>query len=546
MQVPGLPQHDADPEARAHALAEARARHVYDRDVFPPLPLCHELPADERPRRESVAGRLAVPINRLAVALRTLVDRFDHLQDYEDLFSLRARPAIVERWRSDHAFAEQRLSGVEPRVLRRVEHLPDNLRLDADEFAAIAGVSLAEAEAEGRLFLADYDLLDGLPAAGAQGGSRFVYAPLALFTWQPDLDADERAPPPRRGRLVPVAIQLDQRPSRTNLYTPRDGLDWLLARTVVQSADVTVATFAHHLARVRLGMAGFAMATARQLAEPHPLARLLRPHQRAVLAGAELAQRLFFAEDGWVDACFGPTRDGARELVRRGHERWRVDDFGFVRDLELRGLAGEQLPHYPWRDDGHLVWDALHEFVGGYLQWAYPDDRDLHEDHELQAWVGELGDPAGAGLRGLPRELGRASLVQLVADIIFAAGPCHSAFITAQAEYASFVPNLPMALYSPMPGVRGDVDESYLLHMLPPQAASLRQLECVARLGAAHDDPFGHYTLDDGLHQPAVVHDLVVTFQERLVTAEQKIEHRNRERPIPYHGLLPSRIGTSA
>lgn len=549
MQPPSLPQHDPDPEARARALADVRARCVYDRTIFPPLPLSRGLPAGERFDLERLVDRLggaaSVSANRVAVGLRTLVDRFDHLQDYEDLFSVVARPAIVDHWRSDHCFAEQRLSGVETRVLRRVDHLPEHLRLAPDRFAAITGVSLAEVEAEGRLFLADYRLLDGLPAGGARDGSRFVYAPLALFTWLPDFDSSDDAPPSQRGRLVPVAIQLDQRPSRTNLYTPHDGLDWLLARTVVQNADYTVAMLAHQLARVHFGMEAFAIATARQLPEQHPVARLLRPHQRDMMAQDELTRR-FFAAGGYVEGCFGLTLDGARELVRRGHAGWRVDDFGFVRDLELRGLAGDQLPHYPWRDDGRLVWHALHEYVGGYVQWAYPDDRDLYHDPELRAWLDELADPAHAGLRGLPPALDRPALVQLLADILFTNGPWHSAMNYRQAEYATYVPNLPMALYSPMPAERGVADESYLLDMLPPQRESLRQLECVALLTRHQHDQFGQYSLDDGLHEPTELQDLVVTFQERLVTAEQKIEQRNKQRTFPYHGLLPSRISNSA
>ena len=54
-------------------------------------------------------------------------------------------------------------------------------------------------------------------------------------------------------------------------------------------------------------------------------------------------------------------------MLFRSLQRWRVDDWSFPRDLELRGLAGEQLPHYPWRDDGRLVWGALAAFVGGLL-----------------------------------------------------------------------------------------------------------------------------------------------------------------------------------
>lgn len=544
MKPPCLPQHDPDPAARALALAEARGRHVFDRTLLPPLSLCRALPEDEQPGLADLAGRLAdgagAAARFVALKLRTLVDRFDHIQDYEDLLAFQPRPAIVSSWRSDLAFAEQRLSGVATRVLRRIDHLPDHLPLDPAVFAGIAGCSLAEAEAEGRLFLADYDLLDGLAPGGARDGSKFVYAPLALFTWQHDPDSLRDAPPARRGHLIPVAIQLDQRPTRTNLYTPRDRLDWLLARIVVQNADFTVAQLAHHFGRAHLGMSAIAVAAARQLADDHPIARLLRPHQRHMLVQGELARRHHLAPGGPVERLYGPTLEGSLELIGRAHRRWRLDESSFPRDLELRGLAGDSLPHYPWRDDGRLVWDALAGFVGAYVRLAYASEAELGADLELRAFLDELADPGGAGLQGLPLELTRAALADLLTDIVFTNGPVHSAMSYPQAEYATFVPNYPAALYSPMPAVRGAANEADLLAMLPPQDPSLAQIELVTLLTAPPQRHFGHYDEDDRLHDPPELHELVVQFQERLVSAEQKIADRNRDRPAPYLGLLPS------
>lgn len=550
MTSPTLPQHDPDPVARRQALEAARERLDYDATVLPPFNLCRSLPDDEALGGASLTERLAaaanVSANALAVRLRTLFDPFDELQDYEDLFALVARPAIADTWRSDAAFAEQRLSGVETRVLRRVDRLPDNLRVDPALFAAIAGEPLDRAQFEGRLFLADYALLDGLPPGGERERSRFLYAPLVLYRWAEDPDATRDTPPAHRGRLLPVAIQLDQAPTKTNLYTPRDGLDWLLARTVAQSADNTLCMMAHHLARAHLGLEPFAMATARQLGERHPIGRLLRPHLRHLLVQDEVTRRLFVSEGGYIERLYGPTREGSLELARRGFRQLRADAWSFPRDLELRGLADDTLPHYPWRDDGRLVWDALAEFVAAYVRWCYPTELDLARDGELRAWLDELHDPARGNLRGLPPELELDGLAALLTHVIFTSGPYHAAMSGRLAEYATHVPNYPMALYGPMPAARGVADESTLLAMLPPQAASLAQLEVVTLLTAHQHDPFGHYELDDQLHDPPELHELVVRLQERLASAEQRIEQRNRDRPVPYLGMLPSRLANSA
>lgn len=550
MHPPSLPQHDPDLEARLRALEAARERYLYDGAALPPFRLVHALPDGETyglveytRRLSAVAG---VPANSLAVKLRGLFDPFDELQDYDDLFGFLPRPAIADHWRSDAAFAEQRLSGVETRVIRRIDRIPDHLAVDADLFRAITHVPLDQARFEGKLLLADYALLDGLPAGGERERSRFVYAPLALFCWVDDLDAPRDAPPSQRGRLLPVAIQLDQRPTRGNLYTPRDGLDWLLARTVVQAADNTLCMVAHHLARVHFGMEAFARATARQLGAPHPIGRLLRPHLRQMLVQDVVARRELVNPGGYLERLYGPTLAGSLELAARSHRQWRLDAWSFPRDLELRGLDGDSVPHYPWRDDGRLVWDALVEFTDHYVHWAYGSEAELAADEEIHAWLGELADPRGGDLRGLPDALTRPALAGLLANVIFTLGPYHSAMNYRQAEYATCVPNYPAAVYGPLPAERGLADDATLLATLPPRDASLLQLEFVARLTSYRLDRLGHYEADDLLDDPPEVHDLVVRFQERLVSAEQQIEARNRLRVVPYRGMLPSEIANSA
>ena len=70
---------------------------------------------------------------------------------------------------------------------------------------------------------------------------------------------------------------------------------------------------------------------------------------------------------------------------------WHIKDASFPEDIKARGLEGTStLPHYPWRDDGMLVWTAIHSFVASYLQHFYPSDEDLRRDSEVQVQL-----PAG-------------------------------------------------------------------------------------------------------------------------------------------------------
>ncbi|NXW59297.1 LOXE3 isomerase, partial [Eurystomus gularis] len=78
----------------------------------------------------------------------------------------------------------------------------------------------------GRLFLADYALLEGLPTGSLGGEPQFVAAPLCLLWLEPG------------GRLLPVAIQLSQHPG-TPIFVPGDK-GWPLAKLWVRGAHFTL------------------------------------------------------------------------------------------------------------------------------------------------------------------------------------------------------------------------------------------------------------------------------------------------------------------
>ena len=553
-----LPQHDPDPSLRQPGLETNRERYVYDATIVPPFVVYRSLPTAEIFTAGYFTDRLSssvgVPANFAAVKLASLIDRFDELQDYEDLFKLFDPPAIVRNWRDDAMFAEQRVAGIECRLLRRISRLPENLRLPAADFTAITGMGLDHAAAEGRLHLADYALLDGIEAGETHGLAKFLHAPLALFCWvdQPG-SQDMRRETPRAGRLVPVAIQLDQRPGPHNLYTPRDGAEWLLARTAVQAAEYALHMMGHHVAIVHLAMENFAMATARQLADNHPLAALLRPHLRYMMAQDELSRRTFVNPGGYIDRLLAPTLAGSLEIAARSFKRWDLRAWALPRDLAERGVDDrETLPHYPFRDDGLLIWNATAEYVAAYLDRFYPSDAELHADPELRAWLDELADPSRGNLPGLPAwPPTRADLAELVTNVLFTNGPYHASLNYRQWEYATYVPNYPMALYSPLPprGSLRDANdaERALLELLPAQKQALAQLEIINLLTAYQLDQYGHYGDDDPLlGQPRQIREIVMNFQERLASIEAEIHRRNDDRAVPYHGMLPSKIPNSA
>ena len=73
---------------------------------------------------------------------------------------------------------------------------------------------------EGRVYIADYKILSGLPTVHQEADHRFIAAPLVLLHVT------------SRGKLMPLAIQLEQVPSPDNcIWTPSSNPEaWMLAK----------------------------------------------------------------------------------------------------------------------------------------------------------------------------------------------------------------------------------------------------------------------------------------------------------------------------
>jgi arachidonate 15-lipoxygenase len=540
---PLLPQNDPDAEARRHQLEKARASYAYSYDVLSPMPLFKDLPWAEHFSATYLGKRLAsaadLPANWAAVKAMSLGHPFDELADYAGLFRVFDKPAIVGTWQDDRTFAEQRVAGVESRTLQRMTARPDNFALSPAQFQAVMGdgASLDAAIAEGRAYMTDYAILDGLPPGELDGTPKILPAPIALYCWR-DGGADGR------GELVPVAIQTAQRPDGTNLYTPKDAPgDWLLAKTLAQVADINVCWMSSHVCRSHFVMEAFVIATARQLSPSHPLAVLLHPHLQFLLGQDELARHIFINPGGYVDRLLGATLDGSKEIARRAYATWSLDPFALPRELADRGVEDTAaLPHYPYRDDGMLLWEEIVRYVGAYLALYYPSPADLAADEELQAWLRELVAEDGGRVKGMTGATSdRAVLTQIVSTVIYISGPQHSSLNYPQWEYATYIPNLPMSAYGSMPA-RGAFDERALLALLPNQKQSLKQIQIMDLLTSYKYDRLGYY--DRPFDDPRAA-EVLAAFQVALTAVEVRIERRNAVRRIPYRGLLPSRITNS-
>ena len=422
-------------------------------------------------------------------------------------------------------------------MLRRLKSLDERLRItDAMFQVAAPHDSLDAALAEGRLYLADYALLDGAELSSFPNGQKYLYAPLALFV----IDRTTKD-------LRPVAIQCRQIPAADNpIFTPNDGYNWLIAKTIVETADGNIHEASTHLGRTHLAMEPFVVSSYRQLAANHPLSILLWPHFEGTLAINKAAWQHLIAEKGGVDKLMGGTIKTSRGVAVQGVQSLRVMSDLLPLTFAERGVEDrEAFPVYPYRDDAMLYWDAIHEWVSAYLRLYYASDTDIQKDTELQAWGRELTANNGGRLKGLPNDgafLRVEELIDVVTFVIYTCSVQHAAVNFPQYDHMSYVPSMPLAGYRPAPTSKTGATEADFVAMLPTLDMAELQMELGYLLGSVHYTELGQY----GHHQ---FHDQRVAaplqqFQQRLADIGQKIGERNQTRR-PYETLAPRGIPQS-
>jgi arachidonate 15-lipoxygenase len=587
---PLLPQNEeaADRKKRTEYLSDQRRAYEYKYDSAP-FVLMKKVPKTEAFSGQYLSERALATAelipNTLATNVKSFFDPLDDLQDYEDFFTVLPLPKVAKVYQTDSSFAEQRLSGANPLVIRILEKGDSRIqvlkRIASFQADFEPMFNLEKELEEGRIYVTDYTGTDEnyRGPSNVQGGRfdkmgrKHLPKPLAFFWWR-------HTGMGNKGKLVPIAIQLDASkerenyvPSDSKVYTPfeTNPLDWQFAKFCVQIADANHHEMSSHLCRTHFVMEPIAIATARQLAKNHPLSILLTPHFRFMLTNNELGEQRLINLGGVVDKILAGTLQESLEIAKVAYEAWNIKDFSFPTEINKRGMDKKDgegnylLTHYPYRDDGMLIWEAIHAFVTDYLNHFYPNSLDITNDTELQDWAKELAAPIannGGAVNGMPTSFTNVEdLIEIVTTIIFICGPQHSAVNYSQEDYMAFVANMPLAAYRDIPhtnsnGEDESISEADILKLLPPFNQSALQVQTLFFLSAYRYDRLGYYdksfqdlydqnledvfTNDDGIKSPVI--GIVRQFQQNLNMAELEIDERNRQRVVPYPYLKPSLI----
>lgn len=440
-------------------------------------------------------------------------------------------PSVSSRWQDDRTFAWQRVGGVNPMTIARVKAMRDGIRIGQAEYARAIGDggSFAAALAEGRVFACDYTFLEGAATGTTFGRAKWLPAPYAMFV-------------AKDGALVPLAIQLGQR-AGSRVVTPKDRALWDVAKLAVQIGDANHHETITHLGRTHLVMEAVALALKRQLAERHPLHRLLWPHCEYTLPINNSAATNLIAAGGAIDCAFGGTIETSAGLVRKGIDSFDLSRSAVPMDLAARGLDDPKvIAEHPYRDDGLPVFAAIRRFVGAYVRIAYASDADVVSDVELAAFVDELGANEGGRIRGVVRPMTVDALTDFVTNLVWIASAQHAAVNFTQYPFMGYVPNMAGAFWSEWPPA--DLDAANLLTtLLPPYNLAVLQMHTVYQLSSVRVNHLGHYGLTTFLD--GAVRDAIGAFKSELADIETASKARDATRMMSYPHLFPSNIPQS-
>jgi arachidonate 15-lipoxygenase len=469
------------------------------------------------------------------IGLQADAGRLQTIDDFNALFHVIGLPPIARDFHLDATFAELRLAGPNPVMIHRIDKPDDRFPVTDEHFrVARPGDTLAAAGAEGRLFLVDFKMLDGVETGIAPSGiPKYLYAPLALFA----VDTETR-------KLTPVAIQCKQRPGPENpIFTPDDGYNWRIAKTIVEIADGNYHEAITHLGRTHLTVEPFIVAAHRQFGPNHPLNVLLQPHFDGTLAINHLARLKLISPDGVVDRLLGGKISATLGLSAWGVQGHAFTDLLPPESFRRRGVDDTAvLPSYPYRDDALLHWDAIREWVATYVRCFYRSDAEVASDEEVAAWLTEVSATTGGRLNGIEPARTLAELVDVVALVIFTASAQHAAVNFPQFDIMSYAPAMPLAGYAPAPTTKkGATEADYMAH-LPPRDQAILQMNTGHMLGTAHYTRLGHYK--PGYFGEPRVDELAGRFAAKLDGIERTIAGRNEHRR-PYPFMLPSGVPQS-
>ncbi|KAG7330191.1 hypothetical protein KOW79_006413 [Hemibagrus wyckioides] len=538
----------------AHRQAQLKERQkTYRWQVWAPgIPKCidakslADLPQDARFADEKRSDfERSLQFALLELSLKKLVISFgrswEDLDDFKQTFwKLRSPIAeyVMEHWKEDWFFGHLFLNGSNPRRIQRCSQLPSNFPVSGDMVQASLSpnTTLNKELKAGNIYLVDYGILEGVPANVIRGKKQYIAAPLCLLYEHPD------------NGLIPIAIQLEQNPSKdTLIFLPDDPpLAWLLAKMWVRHAEFQVFQVLSHLLRTHLIAEVFCVATLRHLPAVHPINKLLTPHLKYTLEINCRARTKLISLGGIFEKVVSTGGEGLLVLSQKECKIMNYRSLQPRYDFIDRGVT--KLNKYFYREHTLMLWDATEKFVSSIVSLYYTSDNEVVQDSELQAWIKDVVEEGFVNVPqfGLPNKLkNKQELITVLSVVIFTTTAQHAATNNAQFDFCSWVPNTPCTMRQPPPTDKDSVTMELIMNTIPDISQSCVQMAITWLLARTQPDaiPLAQYK-EQYFTEPAA-QKMIDNFRQDLKDIEEEILKQNKGLEPPYLYLCPSRMENS-
>jgi hypothetical protein len=199
---------------------------------------------------------------------------------------------------------------------------------------------------------------------------------------------------------------------------------WVYA---LQAAKVSVTVYGIWLAHVyewHIVTAAMQMTMFEHLSANHPVHKLLAPQSNYLIPFDDVLLLGFNTLAEVPPTSIVTTRQFLELLELYARSRRFLDDDPTTK-LEQLGLTqsdftvDEPWDQYPIVGHYLAIWDATGRYVNACVDRAYPTDRDVQRDQEVQAWIAQSGKEDDGNVRGLPAMDSKDALKRVLQSVIY-------------------------------------------------------------------------------------------------------------------------------
>lgn len=219
------------------------------------------------------------------------------------------------------------------------------------------------------------------------------------------------------------------------------------------------------------------------------------------------------------------------------------------------------LEDYPYAADGLLLWEAIENWIRGYVTHYYKDPNLVADDRELQAWYYEAVNVGHADVRDAswwPELNNTDDLVRILTTLVWLGSAQHASLNFGQYPYGGYIPNRPVLMRRLIPD---ENDPEYANFMSDPQRFYLSAIPSVLQTSkfiAVIDTLSTHSPDEEYLGERAqpstwtgdpVIVEKFFEFSSEMRRIEKEIDRRNSDPSlrnrcgagvIPYELMAPS------